>query len=52
MWIYRIIILVILALYFAYITTVLLHCANIIKLTYKRVDLKAIIPFYYWFKRY
>ena len=50
---YRVLVFFFVILYLIYIFTVLLHLSGIVRITYREVTLgKALIPFYYWIKRY
>ena len=50
---YRVLVFFLVILYLIYILTVLLHLIGVIRITYREVTLgKALIPFYYWAKRY
>ena len=50
--IYRLVIVIFMLLYFIYMIMVIAHCLNIIKITYDEIKIgKALIPFYYWFKK-
>ena len=49
---YRVLVFFFVVLYMIYIITVLLQLIGVLRITYREITFKALIPFYYWIHRY